>query len=274
MSDQSEVFLCIMGRSESVQRVKRLFSDENESFNPFRALALDDVLNLVPTFVKPEPGQTLAAYKAEMQEKYLELAKYNSTGQKFRFHYGIAMNQADFPDSPFIDKEICFFTRSFSPPIQEFISFSILFKDVAFAMDFDSSWQTHAGSVYISRGDVWYSNYRMPLKDLFGYDIFLDINFDFRYKTKYQKLGMVVPPNRLPGIDRIFKRAEPEEMGPNCSFFPHYDFENDQDPDDEYIPNNYIPVLYKPTEAELREFWDERLAEIEELDRATLISSI
>lgn len=274
MPDQSEVFLCIMGAPESVHKVKSVFSDENGCFNPYRALAMDDALNLLPTFIRPKPGQTLADYKAEMQSNYLEVLRHNSTRDRFRFHYGIVMNQADFPDSKFIDKEICYFTRTWSPPIEEFISFSSLYKDIAFAMDFDSSWLTHAGSVYISRGDVWYSNYRMPMKDINGYDIGLDINFDFRYKTKHEKLGMLVPPNKLPGIDRIFKRAEPDEMGKYHFSFPHNDFENDHDPKDEYIPNNYVPVLYTPTEEELREFWDDQLAHIVALDRAILFNQI
>lgn len=273
MPDQSEIHLCIMGKPDSVRQVKMLFSDEKGNFNPHKALAADDVLNLVPSYVKPEKGQSIINYKEKMHEEYIRVAAQSSPHEQFRLHHGIAMNQADFPDSICIDKEICFFTRTWSPPIQEFISFSILYRNVAFAMDFDSSWLTHAGAVYISRGDVWYHNYRMKSKDIDGFDIGLDANFDFRYKTKHQKLGMLVPPNKLPGIDRIFKRADPEEMGDTCSFFPHYDFENDGDPDDEHIPDNYIPNLYEPSEIEIRKYWDEKLAEIIMMDRKTIFQS-
>lgn len=274
MPDQSEIQLCFMGKPDDVRYVKKLFSDEKENFNPYKALASDDVLNLVPSYVKPEKGQSLISYKEKMHEEYIRVAAQSTPYEQFRLHHGIAMNPADFPESTYIDKEICFFTKTWSPPIQEFISFSLLYKDVAFAMFFDSSWLTHAGSVYISRGDIWYHNHRMKSTDINGYDIQLDENFDFRYKTKHQKLGMVVPPNKLPGIDRIYKRADPEEIGNTNAFFPHYDFENDCVPHDEYIPDNYIPTLYQPSEIEIRKYWDEKLAEIIIMDRKTLFQSI
>jgi len=177
------------------------------------------------------------------------------------------MNPADFPGVDFIDKEICYFTSTWHPPIQEFISISNVFKRVAFAMKFDSSWLTHAGCVYISRGAVWYANHRMHFKDRDGFDITLDQNFGFRYLTKFRKLGMIVSSEKLQGIERTFVRADPDDMKYQLPYFPHWDFDNDHDPDDEFIPDDYVPVLYEPSKSELREYWDEEIAEILQLER-------
>jgi hypothetical protein len=267
MADHSEVNFCIMGAPEDVREVKASLSDACGQFNPFRVYAMDDVIHQIPTYISPEKGESRLDYKKRMEKEFLDLQKTGSTERIFRFHYGPPMNPADFPGMEFIDKEICYFTRSWHPPIQEFITISKVFKKVAFAMKFDSSWLTHAGSVYISRGTVWYANHRMHFKDRDDFDITLDANFEFRYLTKFRKKGMIVPPNKLQGIDRTFVQAEPEDMKYKLPFFPHWDFDNDHDPQDEFIPDDYIPVLYEPTESELRDYWDDQLSEILELER-------
>lgn len=267
MPDKSEVNFCIMGAPEDVREVKASLSDEHGQFNPFRAYAMDEVIKQIPTYLSPGKGESNLDYKERMEKKYNELQKIVHAEGNFRFHYGPPMNPADFPEMEYIDKEICFFTCTSHPPIQEFITISTVFKKVAFAMKFDSSWLTHAGSVYISRGAVWYANHRMHFKDRDDFDICMDKNFEFRYLTKFREKGMIVPPKRLQGIDRTFVRADPDDMKYQLPFFPHWDFDNDHDTEDEYIPDDYIPVLYQPTESQIRKYWDDQLAKILELER-------
>jgi hypothetical protein len=267
MPDHSEVNFCIMGAPEDVQEVKAALSDEYGQFNPYRAYAMDEVISQIPTYLSPEKGESSLDYKKRMEKEFIELQKMESYERVFRLHYGPPMNPADFPGVDFIDKEICYFTSTWHPPIQEFISISNVFKRVAFAMKFDSSWLTHAGCVYISRGAVWYANHRMHFKDRDGFDITLDQNFGFRYLTKFRKLGMIVSSEKLQGIERTFVRADPDDMKYQLPYFPHWDFDNDHDPDDEFIPDDYVPVLYEPSKSELREYWDEEIAEILQLER-------
>ena len=274
MPDRSEVNFCIMGAQEDVQSVKSALSDDFGRFNPYRVYAMEEVISQIPSFIYPEKGEVREAYRLRMQQKYQDLQSNSTSEGLYRFHYGPAMNPGDFPGMRMLDKEICYFTRTGSPPIQEFITISNFFTRVSFAMNFDSSWLTHAGTVYISRGAVWHSNYRIHHKDFHGYDIWLDENFDFRYITPYRKLGMLVPPSKLQSIDRTFIRVDPEDMKYLLPYFPNPDYENDRDPDDEFIPDDYIPKIYQPSEEEIRKYWDPKLADIIETERYHYYNSL
>lgn len=267
MPDQSEIRLCIMGKPNDVKEVRKILSDAKGTFNPYRMYALDKVCGQVPSSIRPKKGETESDYKIRMQKEFDELEKRNYYRDAFRFHYGPVMNPADFPGTKFIDKEICFFERTDSPPIEEFVTISAAFKNVAFAMQFDSSWLTHQGDVYISRGTLWYSNYRFKHKDINGFDIELDENFDFRYLTKYKTLGMIVPPLKLQGIERNFKPLDPDHARYTFTYFPYPPLLDDHDPADEYLEDDYIPEIYEPSPFELRRFWDSHLAAQEKLNR-------
>jgi hypothetical protein len=272
MSDQSQVSLCIMGRPDDVHEVKALLSDDSGGFNPFNAFAMDEVIDQIPSWISPKKGENRAEYKKRMLNEYHALQSRQSGESRFRFHHGPVLNQEDFPGISMVDKEICSFNRTWFPPIREIATISLRYSNVAFAMDFDSSMLSHAGAVYTSRGDVWHSNYKMHNKDFYGFDIMLDLNFDFRYKTKFGVPGMIVPHYRLKGIGRNFVKINSDDMEHLQDFFPHPCNEDLGICDLEYLHDNYVPVIYEPSPDEIRQYWDEKLAEV--IDRQTQAKQI
>lgn len=265
MQDKSLTNLCIMGPSEEVKKVKAALSDELDCFNPFRVYACEEIITQQRSFITPGNGESLEEFKKRMLCRYQEFKFSDKTGRLYRCHYGPAMNPSDFPGISKITKEICSFMRTFSTPISEFSTISQFYDKVSFSIKTDSSSMSHAGSVYIHQGIIFYENHLMHLKDKNGFDISLDDNFEFRYLTKYKKLGMLVPPEKLLSIENIFVPVNPDEIKYTYSYFPYFydDFELD------HIP--YIPKLYKPTEEEIEMYWDTTIAEVINLERVTIL---